>query len=158
MKFGFISQSEISDALFEKHPAWASYYEPDDIDAIANWGIDRGEIVKMLESIEYSDDYIFPMLSVENEYPFKFEYYKAIFTTPSGIAINGYTIGTRIYAIGIFTHKDHYILNLNLKDRALEAENRILSDIGMESDTLFPLYIDVNVMSMKLSADFDPNA
>jgi hypothetical protein len=157
MNFKFVNLSELSASLFEEHPIWASYYEPDDIDAITNWGINRNEVVEKLEKIGYSDDYIFPMLSIDNEYPFKFEYYKASFELPSGEMLSGYMVGTKARAIGIFTDKEHYVLNINLKKSALDDEKNILKDIGSNAKVMFPLIIRVNSLGLKVSSEFDPN-
>ena len=47
--FVMVPESKFGIALLRTHPAWARYYEPDDIGVSCSWGIDRADFLRHLE-------------------------------------------------------------------------------------------------------------
>jgi hypothetical protein len=94
--FTLIHGDHLSKRHFEQHPAWANYEEPNNIEQIVSWGVERAAVVAELERVKYSDEFIFPVLRTHPLLDFRLLYLKAEFTAADGSQFAGYVIGAPI--------------------------------------------------------------
>jgi hypothetical protein len=137
--FSLIPSSSLSPRHFEEYPAWADYSEPEDIEEIVRWGIEREAIVQELEQTGYSDEYVFPVLCTDPLPSFRFLYLKADFTAADGMQFTGYVIGQRPYCVAVFHDDEDFVFNSSLSDLGAEELERLRSWSGLALDPFFPL-------------------
>lgn len=154
MKFELIHEDVLNPKKFEEYPIWASYYEPEDVDSIVSWGIDRDSIVSKLESIGWSDNYLFPVLNPEDAEGFMFVFYKATFETPSGNKFKGYVINSG-YAIRVYCSGEEFGFNLNLTEFARESETKLIKTSKVKDKTIFPLKFKIESINKEATFNIE---
>ena len=133
------------DAL-EESAAWGQYYEPGDIDTLAQCGYDHQVVHDAIKAVDWSDDYWFPIPDSADAGLFQFEHRRAQFRTPDGHMLDGYVCNEG-HAIGLFGSGDYWIINQNLMDMFEDERERILEDLGLNPDEdLLPLYYEVHAL------------
>ena len=134
---------DVDRAALEERAAWGQYYEPDDINTLAECGYNREEVYEAIKAVNWSDDYWFPIPNSADAGLFQFEHRRASFKTPSGRAIDGYVCNEG-HAIGLFGSSEHWVINQSLMEMFDDERAQILEDLGLESDeNLLPLHYDV---------------
>src|SRR5215471_16459158 len=111
--FTLVPRHNLSPSHFAQHPAWADYSEPDDIEQIAGWGVERAAIVAELERVHYSDKFVFPVLRTDPLPSFRFLYLRAEFTAADGSRFAGYVVGRHPYCIAVFHSDEKFMFNAN---------------------------------------------
>ena len=48
MKFELLKTEDLKSSSFQRVSTWAQYYEPDDIESLAELGFDKSEVEKMI--------------------------------------------------------------------------------------------------------------
>jgi hypothetical protein len=141
--FTIIPDSELLPKRFEEHPVWASYYEPEDMDCIVSWGIERELVERLLKEVMIAhpgDDYFFPVLGGKRLMSFMFLHIKADFVTADGTQLNGWVGGADPHCIGIFLGEREFLFNHNMPKEA-EREISIIRRIsGLPLKRFFPLH------------------
>ena len=125
MEFHLRRKSEVSKELLDEYPVWAEYYEPGDVDSICAWGIARDVVVAMLEAVDWSDEFMFPVLRLSDAARFQFFYASAQFRTADGRVFAGYAFNEGPTSIGIFHDGEPIILNQCNPSISEEEETRL---------------------------------
>lgn len=139
-RFTLIHNHTLTSHHFEEHPAWADYSEPDDIETIVSWGIEKAEIVKQLEMVNYSDEYVFPVLHTDPLPNFRFLYLRAEFTSAEGTRFTGYVLGQHPYCVGLFFGNEVFTFNSGLLDMARESLTRLRKTLRHPLAPFFPIH------------------
>ena len=137
MKFRLINNVD-REALLE-WPVWGQYYQPGDIDSLAECGYDKDLVRSSIEATGWSDDYWFPVPDGTAVGKFTFEIRRAYFRHRKGNEFFGYVFNQG-HAIGLFGHEDVWIINSNVLDWFDEDLPRALLDLGLQpNDKLLPV-------------------
>lgn len=137
--FTLIRVHDLSQQHFEQYPAWADYSEPDDIEEIVRWGVERGAVVAELERVHYSDEFVFPILRTDPLPSFRFLYLRAEFTAADGSRFAGYVIGEHPYCVAVFHGNEDFGFNATLPDLADEELARLRRVSRLPLTPFFPL-------------------
>ncbi len=139
MKFELVHRQKLSQALFEKHPAWVEYYEPDDIERMVSEGFDFGEIKSALDDVGYSDDYLMPLINYSKPSPFEFTLYKSKVDLNDNILPSYlFVMENRVNSMTILYERERYTLNFSdpyFGDDMLELRSKL------EIATIYPLSV-----------------
>lgn len=138
--FTLVHTHDLSQTHFDQYPAWANYSEPDDIEEIANWGIERAAILQQLERIHYSDEFLFPVLHHEPLPKFRFLYLKAMIIAADGSRLVGYIVGQAPHCLTVFHGDSQFTFNSNLRDLAAEELARLRRISQLSLTPFFPLH------------------
>lgn len=137
---------EVDRAALEESAAWGQYYEPEDIDTLAECGYDREMVHDAIKAVDWSDDYWFPIPDSAKAGLFQFEHRRAQFRTPSGHTLDGYVCNEG-HAIGLFGSDDYWIINQNLMEMFEDKRSQILKDLGLKADEdLLPLHYEIRAL------------
>lgn len=153
MKFFLKKFSELTAKDFKSHQIWAIYYEPDDIISLVELGYKLDDIQNELKSINYSDEYAFPIPNSASNIPFQYMYYAINAQSASGKIFNGYCC-SRACVISLFFNDERYLFNLNLKDMAFEEEKKLKKALSI-TNSLFPIQIEVLPLNQRGIFKFD---
>jgi hypothetical protein len=137
--FTLISWLELSPRHFKQYPVWAEYSEPDDINEIVSWGLERRAVVHQLEQTGFSDQHVFPVLKTDPLPCFRFLFLKAEFRAADGARLTGYVIGQRPYCVGVFAAAECFLFNENLPEMAGEQIDRLRRAARLPLTPFFPL-------------------
>jgi hypothetical protein len=137
--FTLINVNDLSRQHFEQYPAWADYSEPDDIDSIVSWGVDREEVIEQLERVGYSDEFVFPVLRTEPLPSFRFLFLRADFVSADGTRFTGYVIGQDPYCVAVFYGEKEFVFNDSLPDLGEEELARLRQWSKLPLKPFFPL-------------------
>ncbi|WP_153306628.1 UBA domain-containing protein [Desulfogranum japonicum] len=155
MKFTLEKDSEIF-SLLTKHPVWAQYYSPDDIDKLVEMGFDRDHIVNRLESVDYSDEYVFPVLKYDSCSPFQFSYYKSNFLIADIHEVTGYVLVTSYSGVQAFCFRynsEEYSLNQSSPEITEDEEALLKNILGV--DSVYPIKVICD-FGLNINSFFDP--
>ena len=156
--FTLIHGHDLSRDHFEQHPAWADYSEPDDIEEIVSWGLERAKIVEQLERVRYSDEFVFPVLRTDPLPSFRFLYLRAEFTAADGSRFVGYVIGQHPYCVAVFHGDEQFTFNANLPDMADEELARLRRVSHLPLTPFFPLHYSTTFLrgdGQRIEGQFD---
>jgi hypothetical protein len=128
----FVEQDFIDAAV------WATYYEPDDIDALVELGFDRQDVERVVLRTKNNDEYSFPLPVGAAASPFHYLYLSVRATTKGGIGLVGYLTGP---CFGVFHAGKHYQFNTLLRERTARASAELAKALGEEA--AFPMQIQV---------------
>ena len=137
--FTLIHGHDLSRQHFEQHPAWADYSEPEDIEEIVSWGVERAAVVEQLERVRYSDEFVFPVLRTEPLPSFRFLFLRANFVSADGTRFTGYVIGQNPYCVAVFYGDDEFAFNANLPDLGEQELARLRQSSKLQLEPFFPL-------------------
>jgi len=103
MQFKIIKESELAPKMFEFHPVWAEYYEPDDLEDIISWGYDRESVKSDLFSKHDGSDHAYYTVPIERFPPNNIRFFTlANLFTKSGIKLKGTVMNSGQLVIEIF--------------------------------------------------------
>ena len=137
-RFRLVAWADRREAL-EAWRAWGQYYEPGDIDVLAELGYDREVVRGAIEATGWSDDYWFPIPSGTPVGTFQFEVRRMTFKTPDDLEIEGW-VNDSGHAVVLLGKSEEWGINAGLMDLYEEEKGRMLEDLGLAAGTvLFPL-------------------
>jgi hypothetical protein len=152
--FELIRHRDLTAQSLRRHPAWAQYYEPGDVESLAALGYDREEVRAGLEACGWSDDFWFPIPSGTPWETFQFEVRLAHFSGAFEGQRCGYIVEGK-HSIGLFGRSNEWIVNLNLLDVLEDELPELREDLDLAPDSpLLPL--EVWVPSDQLTLSFGP--
>ncbi|TCI03688.1 hypothetical protein EZV61_09085 [Corallincola luteus] len=124
MKLELVHCKRLSPELFEKHPVWAEYYEPDDEHRMVEDGFDRAEVQRELKRVKYSDDYLIPFINYDKPSPYEFTIYKASATVNDSKVLFAtlFVMENTVNSVTIFVGNEQFVLNLTDSDFSEEKE------------------------------------
>jgi hypothetical protein len=125
--------TELTESDLKEHSVWVSYYEPDEIELLAQLGFDEVQVNKALSEIEFSDEYVFPVPSGGAALPFNYLHLSALVTIPDGRKLQGYR--TRA-SLCVMHEGRSYHFNKALRSLSEEQESELCSLLKLP--TLFP--------------------
>ena len=141
MNFALIDRLNLTPKLFEEHPVWVEYYEPEDINRMVLDGFNRHLVESELKKVGYSDDYIFPLVNYQNKSPHEFTLYKA------NVEINRNNYSAYLFvtegcvsSFSIYVKDEWYPININYFDK---SDNKELSSI-LGGGSIFPIRVTSN--------------
>jgi len=123
---------------FIDFPVWATYYEPDDIDAFVDFGYNRQEVEQLVLRIRNNDEYSFPLPPLAATSPFNYLYLGVRATTRGGKSLVGYITGP---CFGVFHSGKSYQFNSALHALALQAAKELSAALGEQA--VFPMQVEV---------------
>lgn len=127
---------ELSEADLRAHSVWVAYYEPDEFELLEEVGINAREAHQALASVEFSDEYVFPLPSAAAALPFKYHHLSARIKTPDGRELIGYRTSTCLCVM--FGGKTYYF-NKALVSLSQEQAAELCAVLGVSE--LFPLNV-----------------
>ena len=133
---------------FVESSVWACYYEPDDIDTIAEFGFNRSEVQTAIQAIGYSDDYAFPLPPQAANVPLNYVYCSIRAETRGGNKLVGYVTGP---CMAIYFQGKLYSFNSALRERSLATARELAAALGEQS--VFPIQYEVVATSEQREAD-----
>ena len=155
MQFRLEKSSELK-LLLKQYPVWAEYYSPNDIDSLVKDGFDREEIEESLKSVDYSNDYVFPVNHHEKESPYEFTFYDSEIILPNSEKMDGYIFyikGSGVNSISIFYDGEEYVLNLSEPEVTEEDETELKMKLNI--DSIYPLEL-VCDSNLKIDQKINP--
>lgn len=129
---------EFSEQDFLVSPVWATYYEPEEIELLVNFGFDREDVEKLMSLCRNNDEYSFPLPAEAAEAPFNYLYLGVRATTKEGNKLIGYFTGP---CFGVFHNGKSYQFNLALPSRALQAATALA--VALDEKSVFPMQVEV---------------
>jgi len=117
---------------------WATYYEPDDIDALVDFGYNRQEVERLVSLIKNNDEYSFPLPPQAATSPFNYLYLGVRATTRGGKRLVGYLTGP---CFGVFYNGKSYQFNTALRALSLQAAKELSAALGERA--VFPMQVEV---------------
>src|SRR5262245_54695552 len=107
--FDLVPESRFGEEHIIAHPVWARYDEPDQIDEIVGWGIDRNLVLqKLAETHDGNDHAMFPVLQTDPLPDSLDIYIRAEFITSDQRRLTGYLSGIEANVITLFWAKDQF--------------------------------------------------
>jgi hypothetical protein len=139
--FTLVPESQFGKHLFDRHPVWARFDEPDDVEVIVSWGINRAALLKQLEELhDGSDHAMYPVLQTDPLLEYPDVYVRAECLSPDGYEFTGCLQGVEALSIVLFFGASLYpFLSNGLSDLNLETLRRLRTDLGNAHATIFPL-------------------
>ncbi|MDI4635824.1 hypothetical protein J7U46_22350 [Pelomonas sp. V22] len=129
---------QFSEQDFIDFPVWATYYEPDDIDTLVEFGYDRQEIERLVALTKSNDEYSFPLPPQAATSPFHYLYIGVRATTRGGNSLVGFVTGP---CFGVFHNGESYQFNASLRTQALQTATELSSALGEQA--VFPMQVEV---------------
>lgn len=141
--FKLVATEDLTLELFRNHGIWAQYNNPDDIDSLELLGYDREAVESMIKSVNWSDDFWFPIPGSVKPCIFQFEMRFAHFITPGGIRLNG-AVYNRGHAIYLFGKSRGWGINKLLPEMHKHNRSKLMKDIGISSkEEILPLKVRI---------------
>ena len=134
---------------FLDFPVWVTYYEPDDIDVLVQWGYDRRELECVLALIRNNDEYSFPLPPQAAEAPVHYLYLGVGATTRGGHSLIGYFTGP---CFGVFFEGKTYQFNRSLAEHASIAAVELAEALGEKA--VFPMQVEIMATGERKEVDF----
>jgi len=121
-------QESLTRSDFDDAPLWAGYYEPDDVDEMARWGVPEPDVRAALDRIGWQDDHYFPLPieALKSDW-MRGKLFAVTATLPDGTQHTGYVGEDHRYLV-VFT----------------EGGQRVVSALSPEIDHGLPLPIRVS--------------
>lgn len=129
---------QFSEQDFVDFQVWATYYEPDDIDALVDFGYDRQEIERLVALTKNNDEYSFPLPAQAATSPFNYLYLSVRATTRGGNSLVGFVTGP---CFGVFHNGESYQFNASLPAESLQTAKNISLALGEQA--VFPMQVEV---------------
>jgi hypothetical protein len=143
----FILKSDqlLNEQDFVDYPAWATYYEPDDIETLIELGFDSNEVRGAIASKGNSDEYSFALPAAASDAPFHYLYLSVRATTSRGRALNGFLTGA---CLGLFLNGVQYRFNRRLADLSAIEATKLAATLG--DPDIFPAQLEVVATSQRI--------
>lgn len=138
--FTVVRESQFGKWIFDLYPVWARYSDWDEIDMIVTWGIDRDEVVRLLqENSDGNDHGLYPVLRTDPLPEHDNLLIRADFVTPEGLNLVGCLSGPEALAINLFYGDSFFPFLSNWLNEwnALSLE-RLRTAIGKPNAVIFP--------------------
>jgi hypothetical protein len=134
-----VPESDFGERQLQEHAVWARYYDPDEIEEVVSWGIDRTAFLKALEQAhDGSDHAMYPVMRTDPLPESLDLYVRAEFVTPGGRRLTGYINGTEANFVTLFCAKDQFSFSsTSLPDLNLEDLARLRRAIGDAAAVIF---------------------
>lgn len=123
---------------FIDYPVWATYYEPDDVDALVGFGYKAEEVDRLLASISGNDEYSFPLPPQAANSAFHYLLLGVRATTRGGHRLVGYLTGS---CFGVFHNGKEYQFNAAVRARSLQTAKELSFALGEQA--VFPMQMEV---------------
>ena len=140
--FTLVPISALSKQHFDSHPIWSEYYDFDEREEIAAWGIDPQVLASELDRIHTGNDHCaYPIL---RPYPLPNRmrlYIRARITLKNGQTLVGHVMNEDAYVLSIFANDDDefcFSRNDGLRDLNEKELGRMAEALGCSTDELFP--------------------
>ena len=131
----------LSRACFDAFPAWSEFYDPEELDLIASWGVPREWLNSQVDKLhEGSSHAHYTILDLDNlPHDNMRIFLKAEFKHSCGARIDGFIMNADAYCISIFIGNEEYHFSRNslLRDEAEARKRTVERQLGIAS--LFPL-------------------
>lgn len=150
--FTLVPKSQLSKRHFDMHPIWSEYYDYDEREEIASWGVNREWLDRELLRVhEGSDHCAYPIL---RPYPLPDRmrlYIRARFVTAGGARLDGYVMNDDAFVATLFASDSEYAFSRHsalgdLNDRSLRA---LKAAIGRDDDPIFPLQYETDFLGLE---------
>jgi len=132
------SGDSLNENDFIEHPAWATYYEPDDIETLIELGFDATEVRTAIAAKGYSDSYSFALPAKASDAPFHYLYLSIRATTVGGRKLVGYVTSA---CLGLFLNGESFEFNPRLADLSEANATRLAVALGDEN--VFPIQFEI---------------
>lgn len=143
MKLELVHRDKLSPALFERHPVWAEYYEPEDENRMVEDGFGREEVQRELKRIEYSDSYLIPYVNFSKPSPYEFTLYRARSVVNDKIEVfsNIFVMDNSVNSVSIYVGSESFVINLT--DSSFSDEKELCSALGIKA--IYPLWVQSDI-------------
>jgi hypothetical protein len=137
--FTLVPMSQLTRQHFDLHPIWSEYYDFEEREEIASWGIDRKWLDRELLRVHDGNDHgAYPIL---RPYPLPERmrlYIRARFLTPDGDQLDGYVMNEDAGVINLFVGTEQYCfsktpLGGDLDAKALHAIRKTMERMTLAS-------------------------
>jgi hypothetical protein len=132
---------QFTPADFDESAAWSEYYDFEEIDLIASWGIDRNEAEQAFRRLDTGGAHArYTVLDLER-LPFGNMriFLKANFVHSTGIVINGYLMNADAFVIGLFLGDEVLSFSKHPDLLKLMMSNKQKAETFLGVSELFPL-------------------
>lgn len=140
--------ASLTESDFIESSVWACYYEPDDIEAIAEFGFDRDEVLRAIQAIGYSDDYAFPLPPEAANAHLNYVYCSIRAETRGGSRLVGFVTGP---CVAVFFQGKRYSFNSALRDLSLVTARELAAELGEQ--VVFPIQYEVVATAERREVD-----
>jgi len=147
--FKLVPMSALSKSNFDEHPIWSEYYDYEEREEIAGWGIDPKWLAAELDRVHTGNDHCaYPIL---RPYPLPDRmrlYIKARITTAGNDYFDGYVVNEDAYVLSIFAADDEYCFSRNgmLNDLCRKEIDRLKASIRQSTDDIFPVRYETDFL------------
>ncbi|MCP4356362.1 MAG: hypothetical protein GY793_12215 [Proteobacteria bacterium] len=139
MKLRLIHYNDIDPRLFDIHPVWAEYNDPEDANKMINDGFHSLLVHEELYRVYYSSDFLIPVMNFSKTSPYDYTYYKAKVSMCSNDYLPAFLfiINNEAHSLGVYFGKQWHLINFSFFDEGDEKE--ISTILGIR--TIFPMHI-----------------
>ena len=128
--------TSLTEQDFLDYPAWADYYEPDEIELLLRLGFDVNEVRIALEDAGPSGEYSFALPTEGCREPFKHLKLSVRVLTPGGTHLVGYRTSV---CVAVFHRGKLYLFNRSLRSESIGHAQHLAGELGEAS--IFPLEV-----------------
>ncbi|UWX04391.1 hypothetical protein H1235_04700 [Pseudoxanthomonas sp. NC8] len=133
-----IRAAELTEADLAAHPVWVTYYEFEELELLADLGLDVARLSSALAAVGQPDDYVIPVPAEAANLPFKYVHLSVVATTPGGTVLRG--TRTRV-SLSLLHRGDWFRFNPGLQDLSLQSAAALAAATGDRE--IFPLSVFV---------------
>lgn len=128
-------------ADFEECPAWSEYYDYDELDVIASWGVDRNWVAQQFRALDTGCAHPnYTILDLDRlPHDNMRIFLKAEFQHSSGKKIDGYIMNADAFCIGLFLRSKNLTFSRHplIRSMMLPGKKEAEAELGVAE--LFPL-------------------
>jgi hypothetical protein len=150
MELRIIKGRELTPKMFEFHPVWAEYYEPDDLEDIVSWGYDRESIRSDLFSKHDGSEHAYYAVPIERFPPNNLRFFTlANLFTKSGRLIQGIVMNSGEIMIEIILDSNRSICLSRVSGLASLNKQEILkatSELDLDPLDLEEIYFQTTIV------------
>ncbi len=153
MEFRIITARELTPAMFELHPIWAEYYEPEEIDDIVSWGYDKEKTTQEMFSKFYNQEHPYYTVPIEQFPPIVNQFFtKADLVTKNGTNLRGAVMDHGELVLSIFIDEQRDITlssHPNLYDLVKKEIMRLSLELNMDPTEFEEIKFKTTVQDQK---------
>lgn len=137
---------------FSSHSLWTVFYEPEELDMLANLGFDKERTIEALDAIGYDDAFAFPVPEEGVHHSFKYLMMAITLTTRNGTSLRGYL--SRSSTTVIYAGR-RFVFNRAAKDRYVSDAQAL--EASLEGEDPFPITVRVPLLATTYELNRSPD-
>ena len=149
-RFKVLPQCRLSESHFDDFPVWSEFYDPEELEDIARWGLDRNQILELIEKNSTGNEHCVYTLLEANPFPERMRIFiRAKLRTKVGVILKGYVMNEGAFCLGVFHNGKEFIFS---RHPMLEKENNnhemeLAHSMGVKPGTIFPVHYETEFTS-----------